>query len=117
MTQSFLQLNASTRADRQQMISALREAITTSGGWITDARLFSNLSICLNFEIAAPHLAGLQAALTRPDLNLSDESVRRLAAARNAAMSASDQEVRGTLQVTFIHSEPDLRLEVPAVPG
>lgn len=117
MTQGFLQLNASTRADRQQMIAALREAITTSGGWITDFKLFSNLSICLNFEIAASHMADLQAALTRPDLSLSDESEQRLAAWRNAAAGAADRDVRGTLQVTFIHSEPDLRLEVPAVPG
>ena len=26
-------------------------------------------------------------------------------------------EVIGTLEVTFIHDEPDLRIEVPTIPG
>jgi hypothetical protein len=26
-------------------------------------------------------------------------------------------EVAGTLEITFIHNEPDLRIEVPPIPG
>lgn len=28
-----------------------------------------------------------------------------------------EQELVGTLQITFVHNEPDLRRDIPAVPG
>ncbi len=28
-----------------------------------------------------------------------------------------EAEVTGTLQISFFHDEPDLRIEVPAIPG
>jgi hypothetical protein len=30
---------------------------------------------------------------------------------------ARASEVTGTLEITFIHNEPDLRIEVPLIPG
>jgi hypothetical protein len=34
-----------------------------------------------------------------------------------AEAEAAEAEVSGSLSVTFIHDEPDLRREIPAVPG
>jgi hypothetical protein len=30
---------------------------------------------------------------------------------------ARASEVTGTLEITFVHNEPDLRIEVPPIPG
>ncbi|HJU55703.1 MAG TPA: hypothetical protein VJ715_14060 [Pyrinomonadaceae bacterium] len=45
----------------------------------------------------------------------------RLAEASERAEQLSEEEwaseVTGTLEITFIHDEPDLRIEVPPIPG
>lgn len=120
MRPHFLRVNALTRADRHATIPALRDAVTRSGGWITDARFFSNTSVCLNFEIGLRHVAELRAALGGLRLSLSQESaaaLEDLSRRAGAGGPAAEAEVVGTLQVTFIHDEPDLRIEVPPIPG
>jgi hypothetical protein len=115
----FLRINGSTRADRHQTISAARDAITSSGGWVTDFKLFSNISVCLNFEISRGGVARLHSSLDALGVNLSGESERALAGFGGAGpeRQAAGGEVPGTLQITFVHDEPDLRIEVPAIPG
>lgn len=120
MRPHFLRVNALTRADRHATIPALRDAVGASGGWITDARFFSNTSVCLNFEMTARHVPEFRAALAGLRLSLSDESLRaldELSLDAAAGGGAAEAEVVGTLQVTFIHDEPDLRIEVPPIPG
>ncbi len=109
----FLRLNGITRVDRLAMTCRLRQAITDSGGFITDFRQFSNKSICLNFEIESSHVARLHAALLATDLQLSAETEESL----ESLEGEQGAEVAGTLQATFVHDEPDLRIPVPAVPG
>jgi hypothetical protein len=121
LTARFLRINAVTRADRHRTIPALRDAVAESGGWITDFHLFSNASVCINFELPLRHAARLGDSLKRLDLRLTAESVEALnalggRAARPEALDA-DEEIPGTLQVTFVHNEPDLRIEVPPIPG
>jgi hypothetical protein len=115
----FLRINGSTRADRHQMIFAARDAITSSGGWVTDFKLFSNLSVCLNFEISRGGVARLHTSLDELGVTLSDESERALTefSRERPERRAAGGEVLGTLQIAFVHDEPDLRIEVPAVPG
>lgn len=114
----FLRINALTRADRAEMIPRLRDAVLGSGGWITDARLFSNTSVSLHFEMSAGHVQRLRETLRALPLSLSEESRRALEDARALPDYARDGgELRGSLQVTFIHDEPDLRDEVPHIPG
>ena len=88
-----------------------------SGGWITDFHHFSNHSVCINFEIAARDVRALASALASIKLLLSDESADALARYREVAPPVGADEVAGTLQVSFIHDEPDLRIEVPPIPG
>lgn len=96
------------------MIARARTAITDSGGWILDAKLFSNVSINLSFEIPASRIDSLREALELSELHLSTSSVESI------AQHSSDEhsgDIAGSLQITFIHNEPDLRIQVPAIPG
>jgi len=96
------------------MIARARNAITDSGGWILDAKLFSNVSINLCFEIPASRMGSLLDALELIELHLSPSSLESIAQHRSEEPSG---DIAGSLQITFIHDEPDLRIQVPAIPG
>ncbi len=121
MAPRFLRINGLTREDRHRVIPLLRDAVAASGGWITDFKFFSNHSVCINFETTAGKVRALRAALASLGLRLTDESMAALAAYSDTespdASRAADAEVIGTLQVSFIHDQPDLRIEVPPIPG
>jgi hypothetical protein len=121
MLLTFLRLNAITRRDRHEMISRVKEAILEGGGFITDFHLFSNLSICLNFELSAGKIESLYGALKATGLRLTEESHQLLADCskqmEQLAEAERSSEVTGTLEITFLHDEPDLRIEVPPIPG
>jgi hypothetical protein len=115
VAQQFLQLSGFTRADRIQMTDRVSEAINQAEGWITDFRLYSNILICINFEVPLSNLNKLAASLQETGLQLSQESLEQLRSVYDPMLK--QQELAGTLQITFIHDEPDLIREVPAVPG
>lgn len=103
------------------MISRVKEAILESGGFILDFHMFSNLSICLNFELAVGKIDKLYPALKATGLQLSEESTQLLAncckGLEQLEEKARASEVTGMLAITFIHNEPDLRIEVPSITG
>lgn len=103
------------------MISRVKEAISKSGGFILDFQMFSNLSICLNFELAVGKIDRLSDALKATGMQLSEESHHLLANCCKGLEQLDEKtrasEVTGTLAITFIHNEPDLRIEVPPIPG
>jgi hypothetical protein len=117
----LLQLSGSTTRERNGVVSDLQEAIRAVGGWIVDFSLFSNISVCIVFTTAAHRLAGLLEALKETGVKLeakglaATEAIAQQAAA--AGVAAELPEFSCTLQVTFIHSDPDLRREVPSIPG
>jgi hypothetical protein len=110
----LLHINGFTRVERLTSIARLREAIVGSYGWITDFHQFSNLSICLQFEIPIEHLPLLAESLLAAGVKFSAKSEAMLYAL-NPEMATGP--VQCTLQVLFIHNEPDLRRTVLAVPG
>ncbi|MBD3887234.1 hypothetical protein IFO70_37225 [Phormidium tenue FACHB-886] len=114
VAQQFLQLSGLTRANRIQMSDRVSEAINQAG-WITNFHLYSNILICINFELPLSKLSKLAASLQETGLHLSQESLEQLRPANNSTLK--QQELAGTLQITFIHDKPDLIREVPAVPG
>jgi hypothetical protein len=121
MSSKFLRIIGSTKGDRNHIITVLRDLINESGGWILDFKLFPNISICINFEISARNVERLRLALSENNVQLSDESSALLMDFCNQ-LNPDDEfsgasEVMGSIQVTFIHNEPDLRIEVPAIPG
>ena len=106
----ILRLIGVTDKDRHQVVAQAQAAINDCGGWIADFHLFSNLSICLNFELPVNNLEPFQAALFKAGIQLNAESTESLP----KFPQQTDSEIKGSLQITFLHNEPDLRREVPA---
>ncbi|MBI4781075.1 MAG: hypothetical protein HY785_07090 [Oscillatoriophycideae cyanobacterium NC_groundwater_1537_Pr4_S-0.65um_50_18] len=111
----FLRLDGFTKADRIQMTDRVSEAINQAGAWITDFHLYSNLLICINFQVAIADVGRLAITLPETGLHLSQESLKQLTSVRDSTLN--EKELGGTLQITFVHHEPDLLRDVPAVPG
>jgi hypothetical protein len=107
----FLQLSATTRVQRHDATARAEELINRCGGWIVDFSLFSNIMTVLRFEAPVARLPELERGLAEADLHLDEPSQTALRA------MTGEGEVFGTLQLTFIHGEPDLRREVPPIPG
>ena len=113
--QHFLRLDGFTKAERIQMTAHVSEAINQAGAWITDFHLYSNILTCINFEVPSANLDKLAVSLQETGLHLSQESLDQLMGANDSTLK--EKELVGTLQITFVHNEPDLLREVPAVPG
>jgi len=111
----FLQLSGFTTAERLGMTNRASEAISQAGGWITDFHQYSNISLCINFEVPTTDMEKLARKIQETGLKLSEESLEQLTSTEN--FMPSQDELAGTLQITFVHNEPDLYREVPAVPG
>lgn len=117
----FLRINGLTQQDRIQTTSTLSAAISKGGGWIVDFHRFSNLLLCINFEIPFERIGYLYQELLETDLLLELESHERLISYGKEAQQTDSKDkgtdISGTLQVMFIHNEPDLERPVLAVPG
>lgn len=107
----LIQINGSSREDRHAVTARVRDAIAAAGGWITDFRQFSNLSVCVVSEIETAALKRLAAELELIPVRFSDSAIQSLLDCHARG------EVTVSVQVTFVHGEPDLRIPQPAVPG
>lgn len=113
----FLRLDGFTKAERIRMTDDVSEAINQAGAWITDFHQYSNILICINFQVPVVKLEKLAAMLQETGLQLSQESLEQLRSAHDSMPKALELELVGTLQITFVHNEPDLLRDIPAVPG
>jgi hypothetical protein len=112
MRSPLIPLAAITRENRLIATDAAKDAISACGGWIDDFRMFSNKMTSIRFEMPAAQAGLLAETLEHAHVRLDPESHERL-----QAVAGRDGDVKLTLQITFIHDEPDLRREVLAVPG
>jgi hypothetical protein len=104
-------LQAITRRPRHEVTRAAERAIRGAGGWVTGFRQFSNAAVVLDVEVAPGRLAALYGAVEA-------EGMRLRPPLGDLPLPPADQdEVAGTLRIEFVHDEPDLRIDVPAVPG
>ncbi len=105
MPVTSLHLQGSTRVERHAMVDIVEEAIRATGGWILDFHQFSNISLVLELEVPPRRLSQLLELLQaggvifRPTPELGP--------------GAEDDAVLGTLQITFVHEEPDLHVPTP----
>ena len=106
----ILMLNAVTRRERKDATSFVFDTVNRLGGWIDDVQMYSNLMNTIRLTLAASACPALIAALREGDIAV-DEPGEDLAGADSAV------EHMATLQITFIHDEPDMKRDVPAVPG
>ena len=106
MPVTSLHLQGSTRVERHALVDIVEEAIRATGGWILDFHQFSNISLVLEVEVPPRRLAQLVQLLTAGGIHFRP--------APELAPGLENDAVLGTLQVTFVHDEPDLH--VPTSP-
>jgi hypothetical protein len=87
--------------------------MSRSGCAILDFQMFSNTSICFRIEIAPEDVGHFFANLLTTKLRLSDQSVQLLSSFVNH--TGGQKEISGTFEITFLHNDPDLKLDVPAI--
>jgi hypothetical protein len=120
MIPRFISLSGITRENRNEMIWRIKEAILRAGADVTDFQMFSNIAVSINFEVSAGNLGNLRDSLARENF-LDRESRDSLTEYESTAARLSEKAgkagVMCLLHVTFVHDEPDLRIEVPPVPG
>jgi hypothetical protein len=92
--------------ERTMAISDLEKVINTYG-YITDFKVFSDISIAIKIELEEQNIDKLYAVLKK---NMSLNNF-------NQVDSYSNADSIIFLNVTFIKGTGDLRIEVPAVPG
>lgn len=114
--QRMLMLAAVTSANRHAVMADIDDAAVACGGWIEGHALFSNIMTTFRFVVPAGRLGDFAARINEAGVHLDSASLS--AVSKNTGARVAPQvELRGSLAVTFIHDEPDLRREVPAVPG
>lgn len=116
MVSRFIRINGITRDDRQKVIGELNEAISQSGAWILDFKMFSNTSINIQFELPIRNVQQLHLNLLKTGVKLHSESDDLLKDTERQQKQLNDEstfDALGTLEVTFIHNDPDLIIEVP----
>ena len=116
MTSPF-RIQAYAKANRLETVASVRDILLSADAAITDYQQFSNASVCLTVEIAFSHLPDLYSALSVIPVSLTPELGQLLAGIQVEAPVPPSALVSGTLAISFLHDEPDLRLIVPAVPG
>ena len=80
--------------------------------------MFSNKAAFLTFE-ASPHGVRRIASLLIAEEILNQESLDALAETveKLAIEDEKAEIVSGTLNIAFVHDEPDLRIKHPSIPG
>lgn len=101
----FLRLEIITKQERNSVITIVKDAITSSGGWIVDHQLFSNTAASISFEVGYGDIERLISILE--DHNLKSDII-------NDCARDKDGDVRGGIALIFVHNEPDLKREVPS---
>ncbi len=105
MPVTSLHLQGSTRVERHEMVDIVEEAIRATGGWILDFHQFSNISLVLELEVPPRRLPQLVRLLQAGGVTF--RPVPEL------APGEEDDAVLGTLQITFVHDEPDEHIATP----
>jgi len=111
-----IRLNGVTRTDRLACTAKIRDIIVAEcQGWIEDFYQYSNASLCLHFGIPARTLPILRSALSDAGVSFGPDSQKAIQEMSVSVGNSAD--IPCTLQITFVHNEPDLRRNVPAIPG
>ena len=111
-----LRLQAITSHPRLEVVSQLT-SVLNEVGWIVDFHQFSNLSLTVLFEMPRTGVPRLRSGLAAIPFSLLASSLDALSRIEQESVSSASENLSGSIQVTFVHSEPDLRIPVPAVPG
>jgi hypothetical protein len=101
----FFRLAIVTRIERNLALSKIRDCVSGQGGWIVDHTLFSNMAANLNVEVPLAALPDFLNALKQAGFTPKPDG---------ALPTGDSGDIRGSLSITFIHNDPDLKQAVPA---
>ena len=108
----LLVLQGIAKGEPNETLNAIDDGFGRARASILDVHFFSGLHVSFSFEIHGADVATLADALAGAAVVLDEASLAALAEAR-----ALDHALPGTLAVTFAHGDPDVRRDVPSVPG
>jgi len=98
-----LQLNGSTRIERDDMTSRIAEAISHSGAWLVGFSMFSNISATVRVGLPARHVDLFGRRLHATGLVLDDDSRQAITGWK----ANPDDEVLATLRIAFLADEAE----------
>lgn len=109
-----IRLEAITRADRFVVVEKASAAVQAAGGWIDDVTFFSNISVVIMFSLPPGRSGKFLEAIAISGLEVG--------AAATVALEAAESQLGAdavgcSLQITFVHDDPDSRRTILAVPG
>lgn len=105
-----------TKADRHQVTADVNDAISGTGGWVINHTLFSNIAITIQFSLPSQRLVEFRDRVIAASVKLDDDSIAKVQAMAGRH-SPKPIDIAASLNITFIHNEPDLRREISAIPG
>lgn len=114
MHTSRIRLEAITRIDRFVVVESANAAVQAAGGWIEDVNFFSNISVVVTFSLPKGTTGDFLKALAAAGLRVGDAAGASLA---QADLQPGSDAVGGSLHITFVHDDPDMRRTIPVVPG
>jgi hypothetical protein len=106
----LLLLSAVTNRERNGATAFVFDCINMLAGWVDDVHMYSNMMTTITFTMKEDRLGEFVDALAGAGISVELAKDDGLAAMRPVERSCS-------LQISFIHNEPDLTREVPAIPG
>lgn len=101
----FLRLELVTNFDRNLTLSLVPQVISKCGGWIIDHKLFSNISATINFEMLLSSINDFISALEEADYHPR---------VQGDIPKGDEGDLNASISITFIHSDPDMKRDVPA---
>ena len=116
MRPKIMMLAGVTHANRHQVTAEINDAVVSAGGWVTDHAFFSNIATNVRMVLPPQGLAPFRELVLKAGVHLdveSDAIIDELLVKEKGL----PEELPASLNITFVHNEPDLRREVPAVPG
>lgn len=108
-------LGAVARTERHAALRLAGDAVRDAGGWIDDVRFYSNLSAAVRCTVPAGGAGGLRQGMASAGIRLDPESEAALGAAADGGPPG--RELACVIQIRSFHDDPDLRHQVPGVPG
>ena len=105
----LVSLSAVTKVERHDATSCALDLINTLGGWVEDTQFFSNKMVTIRFVLPQGKIAELIEMLELEHVHCE--------LAFPFVVHDGQAEQPGSIQLTFIHDEPDLVRPVPAIPG
>lgn len=108
-----ISFQAITRQDRHHVMELVEQAISKAHGWIEDSQFYSNKMATIRFVMDGRQCDAFCAFLRGCDIAVECVGDTQSMTADPVFLT----ELPATIQLTFIHDQPDLRQVIPAVPG